>query len=61
LVSMRVNDTTQALSQKVPISAYEPIGEATDVEQGRQVAIAALDRAERVSGWDQPHLLVTWR
>lgn len=49
------------LVTEVPISSYEPVGEATDVEQGRQAAIAALGRAEEVSGWDKPHLLVTWR
>jgi len=49
------------LVTEVPISSYEPAGEAADVEHGRQAAIEALGRAERVTGWHKPHMLVTWR
>jgi hypothetical protein len=49
------------LATEVPISSIKPAGEAADVEHGRQAAIEALGRAERVTGWAQPNLLVTWR
>jgi hypothetical protein len=46
---------------EVLVSTYNPSGDQDDAERGRQSALAAILRAETVSGWTQPHLLLTWR
>lgn len=39
---------------EVAISAYELTGDASDVENSRREALAAIARAEPVSGWEPP-------
>jgi hypothetical protein len=60
LLGVDARERRSADTHEVPISSYMPSGE-DDVEQGRQSAVAAVHRAEAVSGWTQPHLLLTWR
>jgi hypothetical protein len=47
------------LVTEVPISDYEPTDDAIDVERGRQNAHQAVARAERITGWTQPLILLT--
>jgi hypothetical protein len=46
---------------EVAISDYRPTGDASDVENSRRAALAAIARAEPVTGWEQPNILLTWR
>jgi hypothetical protein len=46
---------------EVAISAYKPTGDATDVEDSRRAALTAIARAEPVTEWKQPNILLTWR
>lgn len=46
---------------EVAISDYRPTGDASDVENSRRTALAAIARAEPVTGWEQPDILLTWR
>jgi hypothetical protein len=46
---------------EVAISDYWPTGDASDVENSHRAALAAIARAEAVTGWEQPNILLTWR
>jgi hypothetical protein len=46
---------------EVAVSDYRPTGDASDVENSRRAALAAIARAEPVTGWEQPNILLTWR
>lgn len=45
---------------EVPLSIYEPAGRSADIDQGRIRAIEAVGRAEALTGWDRPLILVSW-
>jgi hypothetical protein len=45
---------------EIPISDYGPSGD-DDAERGRQSALAAILRAETISGLARPYVLLTWR
>jgi hypothetical protein len=46
---------------EVAISDYWPTGDDSDVDNGHRAALAAIARAEAVTGWEQPNILLTWR
>ena len=48
------------LVTEVPISDYQPKRDATDVERGRQEAHDGVARAERITGWTKPLILLIW-
>jgi hypothetical protein len=60
VLGVDAREANNAGTAEVPISIYEPSGQ-DDIERGRQSALAAILRAETVSGWTRPHLLLTWR
>jgi hypothetical protein len=51
----------QASATEVAISGFEPSGDGADIEHGRIEATAAVSRAETVTGWQRPMILLTWR
>ena len=51
----------QALVTEIPISSFDPSGRDDDVERSRVEAREAVGRAEAVTGWEQPMILLTWR
>jgi hypothetical protein len=59
-VDVRERDE-QGLVTEVPISCFEPCGGDVDVERSRLEARAAVSRAEAVTGWQRPMVLLTWR
>jgi hypothetical protein len=48
------------LVTEVPISDYEPKHDSTDVEHARRQAHEAVARAERITGWTRPLILLSW-
>jgi hypothetical protein len=60
VLGVDARERSAGLVAEVPISDYRPSGRASDVELGRQHAVDAVDRAEAVTGWHQPLILVTW-
>ncbi|MGO8960608.1 MAG: hypothetical protein ACLQFR_25010 [Streptosporangiaceae bacterium] len=49
------------LETDVPLSVYEPIENIRMADDGRQSAPATIARAEAITGWVQPLILLTWR
>jgi hypothetical protein len=45
---------------EVAISDYRPTGDASDVDHSHREALAAIARAEDVTGSEQPNILLTW-
>jgi hypothetical protein len=45
---------------EVALGTYQPSGGRGDVESGRAAAVESIGRAEAVTGWSRPLILVTW-